>query len=496
MIEFLASQVGVEEALRRDAWRDTIWNPPEEITEATGWGGFTPTLMQAQFLMDPVRIKMVAGGIRAGKSQSPPRMADWWTCVEGGLIWIIGPDYTQARNEFKYMMAPYMSLGLVDKKRVSMPQEGMWSFEITGGCRVETKSAADLTKVAGEAPVFMLVTEVGQHIGGPGGIVDKALERALEKYAPVVFSGTFEGAYTWYPEKWEEWKDGLETYPGSGIRGFQSYSLPTWSNTVVFPEGQDDPRFAELRANTPHDVYMERIEAVPFKPQGLVFREDYDYARHVTDEDLFIPGKPVELAIDPAFHTYAILFVQRNGDTVHVLDEVYMHDCITHDVFAPVKASKYWPLVTGGTIDIAARQHQANYSVTELWANNMNIHLRSQKVKIQDGIDAVALRLKTDMHTGLPRLRISSTLSRTRHNDGRAGGLLSEFEMYSWPKQKPTGNARRLPIDRHNDAIKALGYYLVDQFGLELTEREAMTSEQRIEHIWHQKGQRGGMYSL
>lgn len=497
MISWLIDTYGPEQAEVMDAWRETIWNPPDELREATGWNGFQPTPMQEVFLLDPVRFKMVAGGVRAGKSQSPPRACDWFTGIDGGLIWIVGPDYTQARNEFKYLMEPYMKLGLVDKKRVSMPQEGMWSFEVTGGARVETKSGADLTKVAGEAPVCMLVTEVGQHTGGDNGIVDKAQERALEKYAPVIFSGTFEGAFAWYPEKWDEWKDGVETYPGSGIIGFKSYSLPTWSNTYVFPLGADDPRFAELRANTPNDVYLERIEAIPFKPSGLVFRDDYSYETHVTDEDLYIPGKPVELAIDPAHHTYAILFVQRDKDTVRVLDEVYRHDVITQDMFPLVMQSPYWPMVTGGVIDVAGKQQQANYSVVDLWSRHMRIQLRSQSVKIIDGINAVKLRLKEDPATKRPRLLISRRLSRSRHNDGRAGGLLSELEMYSWPKNRATGNTKTVPIDRSNDAIKALGYYLVDQFGHDIARPNVMAMEaQRLGHIWHQRGMRGGMLSV
>lgn len=495
MYNWMKETYGEAEAIFRDSWRQAIWKPTPEVTEATGWRGFTPTLIQGQWLGEDVRIKMVAGGVRSGKSQTPPRFLDAFTGVGDGLIWIIGPDYFHARAEFKYLLEPYLKLNLVQKRDVSMPQEGMWVFTIAEtGCRVETKSATDIVKIASEAPDAMLVTECGMH---DGDIIDKVQERGLEKYAPVILSGTFENTKPWYPEKFNEWQGGVETYPGSGVIGFKSYSMPTWSNTYVFPLGQEDPRFREMKANTPKNVYLERIEALPYKPSGLVFREEYDYERHVTDENLFMDGVPVELAVDPATANFAILFVQRKGEVVHILDEVYKHDVITQQMFPYILQSPYWPMVTGGVIDIAGKTRSANESVAELFMRHLRIPLRYQKVGVIEGINAVKLRLMEDPVTRLPRLRISSRLRRERSEDGNSGGLLSEFEMESWPKDDGTGNEKRLPVDRYNHARKALGYYLVDQFGNDvIRDNIARMEERRLGHVWAQRGMRGGMLGL
>ena len=465
MIEWLEESVGTEEALVRDTWRKVIWAKDR----------FDPTEMQAEFLYDNRRVKQVSGGVRAGKSKSVSRSCDWFTCIPGGLIWIVGPDYNQTRNEFRYMMNPYRELGFLIESKTSMPKEGPWAFTIDGGSTVETKSADALEKIAGEAPDAILIVEAGQH---DGGIFEKSIERALEKNAPIVFSGTFEGANSWYADQWIAWQ-------GSNTLNARSYSLPTWSNTYIFPEGQDDPRFKEMRDSIPEEIYMERIEAIPFKPSGLVFRNAFDEHRHVVPLE-YNPHLPLEVTMDPATHTYPILFVQWDEDRVYVIDEIFRNNIITQDIIPIAKAHWLWPKVMGGVVDVASRQRQANYSVIDLWNRYANIDLRSGSVGIQRGIDALTLRLGNDPH-GVPRLLFSDKLQRRRSKRGKASGLLAEFGMYQWGKQHPNSNTKRTPIDAHNDGIKALSYWLVDKYGDDVLRDWMMTIEsQKMEYPWMQ----------
>ena len=467
MLAWLTKQYGPTEAVRRDIWRKLIWEKDD----------FIPTEMQADYLYDPRRVKQVSGGIRAGKSKSVARSCDWFTCIKEGLIWIIGPDYAQTRNEFRYMMAPYRDLQALVGNKTSMPKEGSWVFEVEGGARVETKSADALEKIAGEAPDAILVVEAGQQ---DDGILSKVLERALEKNAYVVFSGTFEGAFSWYADQWMQWQ-------AENPLKAKSYSLPTWSNTIIFPDGLDDPRFSEFADAVPKDVYQERIEAIPFKPSGLVFRESYDEARHIADLE-YDPSLPLEVAMDPATHTYPILFIQWSGECVKVLDEIYMKNIITQDIIPVAKAHYLWDKVSGGVVDVASRQRQANYSVVDLWARHAGIALRSHKVGIQEGIDAVHLRLK-DGANGIPRILFSKTMKKKRRSDkGRANGIFAEFAMYQWGRQRPGSNTKRTPIDANNDAIKALGYWLVDRYGHDVTRDWMMAIESKaLDYPWMQK---------
>lgn len=465
MIEWLKGEIGPVETAIREMWRKMIWEADD----------YEPTEMQAEYIFDNARIKQVSGGVRAGKSKSVARSCDWWTPIPGGKIWIVGPDYAQTRNEFRYMMQPYQKLGMLVESKTSMPKEGSWVFVVDGGATVETKSADALEKIAGEAPDAILITEAGQH---EEGILSKSLERALEKNSPVIFSGTFEEAYSWYADQWLEWQ-------GPNALGARSYSLPTWSNTYIFPQGEDDPRFAEMRDAIPEDIYLERIEAVPYKPSGLVFRDAYDEARHVVDLE-YNPNLPLEVAMDPATHAYPVMFIQWQDDRVFVVDEIYMRNAITQQVIPVVKEHKLWPHVTGGTTDVASRQRQANYSVIELWTRHAGLNLRSQSVGIQRGIDALTLRLGNGAN-GVPRILFSQKMMKRRRIRGRATGILAEFGMYHWGSQSPNGNTRRLPVDAHNDAIKATSYWLIDRYGDDVLRDWTMAIEsQTMAYPWMQ----------
>ena len=85
MVDLLAAKYGKDMAEALDIMREAVWAAD----------GFVPTPMQAKYIFDGVNLKLVAGGVRAGKSKSTARSMDWFATLPGSLIWIIGPDYHQ-----------------------------------------------------------------------------------------------------------------------------------------------------------------------------------------------------------------------------------------------------------------------------------------------------------------------------------------------------------------------------------------------------------------
>lgn len=443
MLRLLESRYGYGMAQAMDMFRQAVWDAD----------GYTPTEAQAEVLFGNHPVKLIAGGVRAGKSKTSARSMDWFLGLKNGLIWIIGPRYNEANVEFDYMAQPYHEMGLV--ANIATPMEGPRFFQIKGGTRVETRSATDPIRLASYAPDAILVVEAGQT---PYEVVAKAEERAVQKDAPIFYSGTFENSLNWYADMYTELQVENNRYNG------RSYSLPTWSNTVEFPGGREDPKIKRLEAALSEELFLERCAAKPYKPVGLVFRE-FSANRHVVDLEVD-PSIPVELAIDPAYHTYAVLFVQRHGEYVHVLDEVYRHSAITQEIIPEVMANPLFELVSGGVIDQAARQRQANISVWQVWHQSTGLYLRTNYVTIQQGIDAIKLRLK-DGEDDMPRLLFDKGMSWSKAPDGRAGGILTEMLMWQYPTslRDDRRNTARLPIDKNNDGCKALGYYLFDTYG-------------------------------
>ena len=426
-------------ALGRDVFRRICW----------GVANYKPSAAQQAFHDDDSRLKLVAGGIRGGKSYSTAMDVLPDLLIDNGLIWIVGPDYEQCKPEWEYMHNVLKTLGYITK--ASNPERGGRSFETSWGARVQTKSSDDARSLASFAPHVILMVEAGQQSYET---MQKVLERALEHNAKVIMSGTFEGALSWYADIFEKWQ-------GANPEHGRSFSIPSWSNTAIFPGGRDDEKIKALEAAMPYELFMERCGAVPFKPSGLVFKE-FDREKHVHRID-FRPGLPVELAIDPATHTYAVLAVQwevKNGTThVYVIDEIYEHDIIAQSIIPLVKERPWFKHVKGGVIDIAGTQRAANKSQVQIWHEETGIPLRSHYVFIEESISVVKLRLQNET------VHFDYRLDSSKGYDGKANGILGEFGLYKWRDWNEGQATKQRPVDSNNDALKALGYWLYDRFG-------------------------------
>jgi hypothetical protein len=431
----------------------------------------------------PNDLIMVTGGVRAGKSLwlAMDNVPDLFR--DDGLIWFVGPDYAQARHEFDYLLAAATHLGIVGDS--STPKHGGCTFVTTWGCEVVTKSSKEAVTLAGKAPNRVNGCEMGQQ---DYEVYEKLAERALQHNSKIVMVGTLEQSQEWYPALWSKWQ-------APNPEGGRSFSLPTWCNTKEFPGGREDPKIRRLEAILPGEAFLERCAAVPYKRSGLVHKR-FSASTHVVpltfDEKL-----PIELAIDPAQHTYAIEAVQWKKATVkqhlldaeargeklpdlskikkeslskeltrvYVIDEVYTHDMIAHDIIPIVQEKPWYPHVKQGVIDIAGTHRDANESQVEIWRKLTGIYLRSKLISIEDQIMAMNLRLRNDPDLLLPLILFDYRLKQERDFAKRPLGILSELGLYAYPDAKSSGQQASKPIDWANDGIKAMCYWLIDQFG-------------------------------
>jgi hypothetical protein len=427
------------------------WAEARRRLRLAAWrvSNYTPSAAQKAFHDGETRLKLVAGGIRGGKSYSTAMDVLPDLLIQDGLVWIVGPDYEQCKPEWEYMHNALEKLGMISN--ASSPERGARSFTTTWGARVQTKSSDDTRSLASFAPHVILMVEAGQQTYDT---MQKVLERGLEHNAKIIMSGTFEGALSWYADMFERWQ-------GENPEGGKSYSIPSWSNLAIFPGGREDEKIRALESAMPHELFMERCGAVPYKPSALVFKE-FDREKHVTRID-FNPALPVELAIDPATHTYAALAIQWRtvGDTTHVyiVDEIYEHDIIAQSIIPLVKERPWFKHVKGGVIDIAGTQRAANKSQVQIWYEETGVALRSHYVYIEESIATVKLRLQNET------LHFDYRLRSDKGYDGKANGILAEFGLYKWRDWSEGQSSKLRPVDANNDAVKALGYWLYDKFG-------------------------------
>ena len=405
--------------------------------------GYRPTPLQLKAHQHPARLKLVAGGERAGKSFSAAMELLARCDVADGLFWIVGPTYDLARPEFNYITEVLGKLGAI-RGRASWPARGACSLRTKWNATIATRSADDPVKLAGQAPDGVLMCEAAQQ----GYEVWLRLRgRVAEKRGWLWASGTFEGSLGWYPEVWRRWQS-------DNVDEGASFSLPSWSNERLYPGGRNDPEILALEATYPADVFQERFGAVPCPPAGLVYKE-FSELDHVSFDAEYRAGVDVHMAVDPGYAgAYAVLALQEDGPFVHVIDEVYATGRTAFDMIAESKARPWWQDVRYGVIDIAGRQHQGLPSHVEIWQQEAGVYLQSNTVSIVDGIQRLHTFLR-DPASDKPLILFHP----------RCKSTAWEFGQYRYPKVSENRPEREEPIDRDNHAIKALSYWLFARFG-------------------------------
>jgi hypothetical protein len=414
---------------------------------------FKPTKEQEAILTSGKRFILVAGGEQAGKSMVASKflLQKFIHDDSPGLYWLVAADYERTRAEFEYLAEDFAQMGILAEvtKRVDPGR-----IILADGTRIETKSAKDPRTLAMRAPNGIVGCEASQ-------LDLETFYRLRGRCAPkkgwLFLGGTFESSLGWYPQTFTAWS--------SGVNDEQSFSLPSYSNHHLYPDGRNDPEIKRLEAVSSDDFFMERIEGKPVPPRGLVFTE-FRASIHAGEVD-YVPREPVHIWIDPGYAGgYALEAVQIIDDHVRVFDEIYETGLVTEEIIELAQSKPWWKDVEYGVIDIAGTQHQAMPAPAEVWLSKTGLYLASQKVPINDGTERLKSFLKVDPISGYPKLSINSICS----------GVLSEFgavpnpftgqsQSYRWKMDREGNIVGNTPEDRYNHGIKALIYGLVYHFG-------------------------------
>jgi hypothetical protein len=426
--------------------------------------GMVPNAHQARILMSDKRYNLVAGGEQAGKSIVA---SEFWLKKYLGedaiklddperkeplLYWLVGASYGETQREYGYIRDWAEQLGILKSatKRVD-PGE----IILKDGARIVTKSAMDARTLSKEAPDGIIGCEASQ--------LDIATyERMRGRTAPakgwMFLAGTFESSIGWYPSLFTAWQNGLDDR--------QSFSLPSWTNEALYPGGEYDPEILALKEDSTDDFFMERIAGKPVPPRGLVIRE-VNPDVHVQKVP-YVKGVPVHLAVDPGYkYAHAVLAIQRINGQERIFDEIYERNLITEDMVEIAQGRNWWKDVVGGSIDRAGKQHQAMAAPVEIWRRKGGVTLRADRQQnINAGDERFRSFLKINPQTHEPRMLISP----------KCKGLMSELALapnpfdgqsrpYKWNTDREGNNIGKVPKDENNHSVKAVVYYLVDEYG-------------------------------
>jgi hypothetical protein len=329
------------------------------------------------------------------------------------------------------------------------------------GQLIETKTAMETAKLASVAPDGIIMAEAAQHDFES---YLRCAGRVAEKRGWLMMSGTFEGSQGWYVEKFNEWRK-----PGNPDGGI-AYSMPSWSNTLIYPGGRQDPEILRLESlyQRVEGYFEERLGAEPLPPAYLVFREFAAYW-HVAPVR-FDPTLPVYIAVDPSAGTnpYAVLACQFKVDNgwsadwpdkigyCNIIDEIYATGKIGEDVISIAQKKEWWANVQGGAIDEEAPDERKR------WLKYAHVNLHHERIPQLEGIRRLKSFLYHKESTGgetiiAPHLKVSP----------KAKGLIYEFGVFKRePPIRDDLRARDVPrADQPNHSIKALWYLLIARYG-------------------------------
>jgi hypothetical protein len=414
------------------------------------------------------RFILICGGERAGKSLTTAAIAglDMGPRTELGLdepqrrYWIIGPDYRQARPEFQYIYDALKEGGMVEKASLPQNETSPWSMLTKWNTLIETRSSSDVMKLASFTVDGVVIAEAAQQ---PEEVFRRARGRVAETRGWVILVGTLEESLPWYEDKLRAWSG---PNPDGGI----SYSIPMWSNIDVFPRGINDPEIISLTQSLPPDYVSRRYGAEAVRHSDLVVPE-FEFRSHVRSLPLF-PDVPVELAIDPGKHAYAVVFLQHVGAFTYVHDCLYFRGEIAQSVIPQVMQHPLWERVNKepltSLIDIAG-QHDTmgGKSQSKLWRDISGLELASKYWKENETISALRFRMRVDPVLGEPLVLFSDKMRTGVDHSGQSTTMLSEFDLWRWQKWSLTSDEKMRPIDNNNHALKALGYKLLYHYGIE-----------------------------
>ena len=436
--------------------------------------------LQAKILSDTHRSILVTGGGQAGKSTLASII--WLSRLIPDLLkfqnlnrnppmvyWLVAQDYDRTSEEFRYIKQSLEQLDLLYQPGTTQRIDP-GKIEIKGGptgnpviATIRTKSAKDFSVLAKEAPMGIIICEAAQ-------ISLDAYYRCLERMAPnqawLFMSGTMEGSVGWYPAFRKAWAYGT-------AENEIAYSLPSHSNTFLYPGGENDPEILRLKRVLPPAEYLERVEGVPSPPKGVVF-DEFNADIHVREDTLYIPDEPVYIGYDPGYdHACAVEAWQWIDGQVRLFDEIFIRGMLVEELADALLSKVWWKDVAQATIDISGTYHHGQtHPAAEVLQNLTKVYFHHQKVKINEGNARLKALLRVDPLTRRTRFVCSP---QCRGFLSEMGVLTSpvdgQVRVYRWNIAATGEVVGSVPEDKNNDAIKAFIYSAIKKFGYLTPER-------------------------
>lgn len=442
--------------------------------------GYQPHEGQLEFHNSTYRFRVTPNGRRFGKTmmgsyEVEPAAFVVSRHINGGPQrgWICGPQYSDAEKEFRIVYDDFRKIG-IDKESIKFqnnPDGGAMHITTNWGFDLECKSAKHPETLVGEGLDFVLMVEAGRHKRNTWG----------QYIRPTLSDKRGWAAFTGVPEGKSENSLLYSLYQrGQDTRfpNWWSHRFPSWSNTIIFPGGRQDPEILEAEADLTVDEFRRQYGAEFVDKVGSVMQE-WDDDIHL-DNLRYNPEWPLYLGVDYGFtNPFVVLFIQVDiWGGVHVIAERRYTQIDTMDVCRQLCDDP-------GTRDLVTR-------ATRLYpdpAEPDDTATMSNALKIP-AYKNTGGELKTRLSLIRSALKTKPEHVPLGHPDRKPGLFVDRsctqlaWEMregYRWPEHKSEIHSdSEKPMDKDNHGVEALGRFFRGYFGMPgetMTQRRTRVSQ-------------------
>lgn len=411
------------------------------------------------------RFRVLDCGRRWGKSTSGPMdRIPTMLLKKPTLGWIVAPTYDLGEKEFRVFWQK-----LVEEMKIPTERGKTFynirtkDFKITTawGATVEVRSAEHPESLVGEGLDWVIMAEAAKLKLSHW---EKYIRPTLsDKRGSALFVSTPEG-FNWFYDLYQRGQDPAHA-------DWWSLKSPTWDNTVVFPDGANDPEILAVKNTLATEVFEQEYGAEFTSFAGRIYSE-FDEAYHVIDH-VFNPEWPNYLAFDFGFRNpFVCLNIQVDpAENVYVWDEYYERGIITPEHARRLKAIIKWR-VDGGYHDPSGSDEAGSllqeFQDTSVYANaNLrNVMLSPAPNDWKMGVSRVKewMKLRQPGREGgspKPKLFI----------DRNCVNTIKEMNLYRVKEQgdkaAERADPREEPRKKDDHAMDALRYFFTGHFGLE-----------------------------
>jgi phage terminase large subunit len=348
---------------------------------------------QKQVVDDNTRFRVVVAGRRFGKTHLSIRELCYHAREPNKDCWYVAPTYRQARQ----IVWKKLKQRLIDLKWTEKINESELSITLRNGSTISLKGADNYDSLRGVGLDFIVLDEFADI--APDAWYETLRPTLSDKQGRALFIGTPRGIGNWAYELYQNNLDQPESW--------SSYQFTTIEGGRV-PQEEIDSAKRDLDERTFRQEYCATFETF----SGRIYYA-FDRGQNVKKYEQDIPNTIYtgwDFNIDPMSVTIAI----RNGNDLHVIDEIRMFSSNTNEAIEELK-SRYPKTKIWAFPDPASRQRKTSAGgmtdLTLLSNAGFVVKCPNSHTPVRDRINAVNSRLCDS--TGIRRLFIDPKVKYT-----------------------------------------------------------------------------------